>query len=91
MFKEPKETIFKELKESVATIDEQMEILNKVIKIILKVPSEILQLKSTITVKKKKISKGLSTAGLRDQKKESLHYKSIEITQTEEQREKRLR
>lgn len=42
MFKEPKETIFKELKESVATIDEQMEILNKVIKIILKVPSEIL-------------------------------------------------
>lgn len=39
MFQEPKETMFKELKESMATIDEQVEILNKDTENIFKVPS----------------------------------------------------
>ena len=39
MSKELKETMFKELKESVATIDEQVEILNKDTENIFKVPS----------------------------------------------------
>lgn len=48
-FKALKETAFKELKESV-TIDQQIDILNDIK--LLKVLSEILQLKSTIAVKK---------------------------------------
>lgn len=39
MSKELKETMFKELKESMATIDEQVEILNKDTENIFKVPS----------------------------------------------------
>ena len=71
MFKEQKETMLKEVKESIKTRSRQIQNINKEIEIIfLRNQTKILEVKTTANEMKIKITIGFSKADLNKQKKE---------------------